>query len=258
MVTNFLDDFLMVAPTEVACNHLVSTFISVCNRIGLQVAEEKMEWATPRLIFLGVLMIGDRFLFSIPEDKQLRAVNMTRLMIDKKKVTIYELQQYTGFLNFLCKAIFLGRAFTRRMYDQIPWVTKQGVKLKQHHHVRLDSEFKADCWVWADFLDKKIPWSICRPFIDFSLETLATDLGLYTDSSANPKLGFRGWFRTRWFAQVWDPGFIDLCKASIEYLELYALTVAITLWGPGLSNLRVVIFTDNTGSRDVLNSNSSK
>ena len=258
--TNYLDDYLYVAPTADECNHLVRTFIALASQIGLTMAEEKTEWATTWLTFLGILLLGDQFVLSIPDDKRVRVLNAAKILSSKSKATIHELQQFTGFLNFLGKAIFPGRAFTRQMYAKIPWHNNEGKELRQHHHVRVDQEFCKDCQVWIQFLgsqDKEVPISVCRPFVDFTVQLTAQELDLYTDSSVNQRLGFGGYFGKRWFAGVWKPGFIAKFKPSIDYLELYAITVAIILWAPLLSNCRVVLITDNNTAKNVLKNNSS-
>ena len=100
-------------------------------------------------MFLGVLLDGVHHCLVVPEEKRIRALNELEGLIDKKKATVKQLQQLTGLLNFLCRAIHLGRAFTRRMYAKFSWDAKpiegqsglmtQSVrsvqKLKQHHHV---------------------------------------------------------------------------------------------------------------------------
>ena len=250
-VTNFLDDFLLVAPSKHQCDHMVRTFIYVTERIGLTVAEEKTEWGTTRLTFLEILMLGDKLLLSIPEDKRIKALNMAKLLADCRKATIHELQKFTGFLNFLCRAIYPGRAFTRRMYNQIPWLDSCGKPMKQHYHINLTQEFKDDCKVWIKFLDADIPVAVCRPFIDFSISKTATELDFYMDSSANELLG------NQWFAGAWPLGFVRHCHPSIEYLELYAVTVAIVLWSKYLINSRVIVFVDNQSSMRMLNKSAS-
>ena len=160
---NYLDDYFFCGATEVEYNQMVRTFIEISSFIGLTIAEEKTEWATLRIVFLGICLLGNKFVVSIPEDKRLRALNMAKILSGKRKATIYQLQKFTGFLNFLCKVIYPGHVFTRRMYAKIPWLDAQGNKLKQHHHVTLDQEFRLDCSVWVDFLNNHIPLAICRP-----------------------------------------------------------------------------------------------
>ena len=62
-------------------------------------------------------------------------------------------------------------------------------------------------------------------------------------------------FKNRWIYARWDPMFIDREKPSIEFLELYALTAAVLVWGadPDLCDKRIAIFCDNTSVRDMVN-----
>ena len=209
-VTNFLDDFLFVAPSSGQANELVRLFIHIATKIGLTVAEEKTEWASERMVFLGILILGDYHLISVPKEKRCKALFWAQQMSVKRKATIHDLQKFMGFLNFIGKAIYPGRAFTRRMYNKILWVDNKGNKMKQHYHVPLDTEFREDCKVWIRFLDsgKGVPTAVCRPFIDFSIELSAETLDFYTDSSAHQNLGFGGYFGKRWFAGVWNSQFI--------------------------------------------------
>ena len=95
---------------------------------------------------------------------------MLQWIINKRCATIKELQRLTGALNFLTKAIFAGRVFTRRMYAKYAMLSMTATRkrLKHYHHVKLDAEFKSDCLVWVRFLenadtDKHM---LCRPFMD--------------------------------------------------------------------------------------------
>ena len=56
---NYLDDYLFCGPTKQNANLLVRTFVERTKEIGLTVAEEKTEFGTPRIIFLGILIVGD-------------------------------------------------------------------------------------------------------------------------------------------------------------------------------------------------------
>ena len=75
-------------------------------------AIDKTEWASLRTVFLGILLDSQFMCLAIPEDKRIRAISMIQQFLDRKKATVKELQQLCGYLNFLNKAIYLGRAFT--------------------------------------------------------------------------------------------------------------------------------------------------
>ena len=115
-LSNYLDDFLFIAFTRNLCNEMISKFVKICENIGVPLAFDKTEWACIGLVFLGILLDGQHMFLAIPEDKRIKAINMLRRFIDKKKATVKELQQLCGYLNFLNRAIHPGRVFMRRMY----------------------------------------------------------------------------------------------------------------------------------------------
>ena len=78
---------------------------------------------------------------------------------------------------------------------------------------------------------------------------------LYTDASG--KIGYGCSFKENWFYDFWDPEFIKRERPSIQYLELFALCAAIVTWSHLLWNTRIIIFCDNKGVRDVVNSMST-
>ena len=82
-------------------------------------------------------------------------------------------------LNFLNKAIMLGRVFTRCMYAKF---AAGSSNLKQHHHVRRDGKFKNDCHVWEKFLSTAEEMA-CRPFIDLNRTLKADVLRFFTDAA---------------------------------------------------------------------------
>ena len=166
-LTNYLDDFLFTALTQIRCNQLLQGFLTLCQKLGVPVSIEKTEWATTVIVFLGVLLDGKNKILGIPAEKRTRALYDLKLIIDKRSATIKQLQSLTRLLNFLCRAIHPSRAFTRCMYVKFSSeaVATQGNKaLKQYHHIHLNREFKEDCRVWCEFLEMG-PKSISQPFI---------------------------------------------------------------------------------------------
>ena len=90
------------------------------------------------------------------------------------------------------------------------------------------------------------PDSVVRPFIDFEENTVsAHEMEFYSDVTKGHNLGFGGYFKSHWVYHRWSDNFIKDYDPSIEFLELYAVTVNIYLWGHLLPNRRVIIFCDN-------------
>ena len=235
-------------------------FFELCKIIGVPISAEKMEWPVTHLVFLGMLLDGDVMVISIPIDKRNWAVSMLNLMIDSKKATVQQLQSLCGFLNFLNKVIFLGQAFTRRMYvsglvDTSVGPEPRPVVLKKHHHIHLDQEFKADCGVWLQFLQHPdLGQVVNRPIVDVLSPSVTSDqIFFYSDASVTEELGFGCIYDKEWIYAQWEPGFIKACQPSIEYLELYALCAGVFTWQERISNCRVTVFCDNTAVVSMIN-----
>ena len=217
--------------------------------VNFPVSLEKTFWATTRLVFLGMLLDSENQVVCLPINKVEKGRVLIQSMLNRKKTTLKELQQLYGFLNFLGRAIFPGRAFTRQFYA-VPGESKV---LQLHHHLRITGEMKMDLKVWKIFLQSQAVF--CRPFMDFSKFWKATELDFFTDSSG--VVGMGGYCMTEWFYQVWDSTFIQKHNPSIEYLELYAVTTGVLLWIHKFQNKRVVIFTDNESVTNMVNNNTS-
>ena len=135
-LTNYLDDFLFMALTRLACNGMISQFLELCKVIGCPISMDKTEWATTLIVFLGILLNGKQFTLSIPMEKRIKAINLIQQAIDKKKVTIHFIQKLTGTLNFLNRAIAPGHAFTKGMYKKLSLRDSKGELLKKYHQVQ--------------------------------------------------------------------------------------------------------------------------
>ena len=144
-LTNYLDDFLFMALQVFVCNLMLRKFIALCDEVGCPISQDKTEWGSPIMVFLGTLLNGKDWIIAIPIEKVTKTCNLLKFAIEKRKVTIKFIQQLTGVLNFLHKAIVPGRAFTRCMYIKLKLRDSKGNLLKQHHHVYLNSSFIHDC-----------------------------------------------------------------------------------------------------------------
>ena len=100
-VVNYLDDFLFIHWRKLMCDEAIREFLELCSWLGIKIAMEKTEWGTTKIVFLGILLDGDNLILAIPEEKRLRAINMIKFLISKRKATCKELQRLAGYLNFL-------------------------------------------------------------------------------------------------------------------------------------------------------------
>ena len=253
---NYLDDFFFCALWKSICNNNINTFLKVCDDIKFPVSMEKTYFATTKLGFLGLMIDTIRQLICIPVEKIEKATKLIQDTLNKKskKITLENLQQITGFLNFLNKAIVPGRAFTRRLYCIEEAAVNKN--MKRHHHINVNAEMRMDLETWLVFLQH--PSIYCRNFMELNHNITSQEVNFYTDASANPELGCGGISENDWFIMQWNDKFIKQNKPSINYLELYGVTVAVKLWIHKYKNKQITIFCDNMSVVQMVNNNSSK
>ena len=199
---------------------MVEEFLDLCDKLKVPVSLEKTVWASELMVFLGILLDGRNFILALPIGKKDRAIKLLLEIKDKKKSTVRDLQKLCRYLNFISKAIYPGRAFTRRMYAKFSEVLNTGgvpansfqYKFKQHYHVRTDAEFKKDCDIWLLFLtDPKWSRVVNRPMVDLTLKPIdAKDISFYSDASAAESLGFGAILKDCWIRGNWGTDFMNL------------------------------------------------
>ena len=243
---NYLDDYLFISITKILCNQQVDMFIWVCNQINFPVALEKTEWATQMIVSLGPVEKIERACVLIDEI----------LKAKKSKVTLLQIQRIAGYLNFLCRSVVPGQAFTARHYALTVG------KLKPYHHLRVPSDIKLDLRMWLEFLNK--PNIYCRPFSDFA-ELTAEDILMFSDASKSEKLKFGAYCQNDWMAYMWSESttsksnnFIKDMDPSIEFLELFGVTAAVLQWIYRFANKKIFLFCDNESVVHMINKSSSK
>ena len=199
------------------------------------------------MTFLGLLIDAWNQLVCIPADKLAAAIDLIEYVLNKRnrKITLHKIQQITGFLNFLCRCVVPGRAFLRRLYN-----LSSNDKLLPHHHIKITSECRMDMEIWRRFLDE--PSIYCRPFLDCFKQT-AKDIDMYSDASGAIGKGFGAYCGQEWVCRCWDSEWLKEEKPSIEYLELYGVTVAIMIWLRRFSNSRILLHCDNESVCGMIN-----
>ena len=255
-LVNHLDDYLFVAMLKCWCDQQLQIFLDICESISFPVSAEKTLWGTSIIVFLGLLINSQEQIIAIPAHKIDKAFKLIRNVLESKskKITLKQLQKICGFLNFLCRAVVPGRAFTRRLYM---YTKSQQGKLKAHHHIKINHEMREDLNMWIKFLQH--PTAYCRPFLDFSQGYLEADtIQMYSDASRNFSLGFGGICEDCWMFGQWPQGeFMKETNPSIEYLELYTVLATVLNWIHRFKNSRVVLFCDNQSVVSMINNSTS-
>lgn len=242
-VIHILDDFLFIAPSEEKCRVDLNSFLCLCQRIGVPIANEKTTGPARVLQFAGITLDTDLMEARLPEDKLEKCRSCLNEFLTRKSVSLKELQSLIGLLNFACCVVVPGRAFLRRLID----LTK-GIR-KPHHHVRLTKDTKYDIMVWHDFLRSYNGKSF---FLSSRWET-SKSLNLFTDAAGS--LGYAAIFGNHWFFGEWPDGWKQF---NITILEFFPIVLAVEIWGSIMRDRCIVFFSDNQAVVEIINRQTSK
>ena len=250
-LVNYLDDYFFAALLKSCCDSQVQMFLDICEEICFPVSLEKTHWGSTLLTFLGMLLDTENQLVCLPIEKVSKAKELIEFFVNRKnkKATVLQVQRLTGFLNFLSKAIVPGCTFTRRLYSSV------SSNMKPHYHVRITNENRLDLEIWRTFLEYPLVFN--RPFLDMANLYTSIDLDMYSDASGGIGKGFGAYCKNSWCYGIWCDKFMNTCNPSIEYLELYAVTVGVLLWIKRFQNQRICLFCDNDSVVKMLNKCSS-
>ena len=153
----------------------------------------------------------------LPAEKLEKCRRAIASLLNRKSVTLRELQSVIGLLSFACKAIVPGRAFLRRVIDITIGVSQP------FHHIKLTAAVKADLQVWLSFLDQFNGRCV------FIADSFATPFVCHLHTDAAGARGYGALCGDEWFAGAW-PAYLQACNITV--LEFYPLVVALQVWGP--------------------------
>ena len=91
-ITNYLDDFLFLAPRKLWCDLMTEEFLHICSELNIPVAVEKTEWEMMLIVFLGILLNRKTLTLSLPMEKKDKALNLLNELMGKRKITIKQLR----------------------------------------------------------------------------------------------------------------------------------------------------------------------
>lgn len=247
-VTHYLDDFLILGPPgNTLCRRTMGAFMSLCDSLGIPLADEKTEGPVSTLVFLGLELNSEAQTVKVPENKVTGLKELINCLLSKKKATLKEVQQVIGTMQFACRAVVPGRTFMRRLIG-----LTSGVK-RPHHYIRVTQEAKRDLEMWLCFLDQ---FNGVSSMLDKQW-LFNSDINLFTDASGS--WGFAAYFDGRFIHSPWGPHFAEERQSNnISFLELFPICVAMEVWGEELRSKKIIFHCDNLGIVEVLNKQTAK
>lgn len=245
---HYLDDFLFGGRKGTdECHHIMDTFVTTMNNLGVPIAADKTEGPTCVICFLGLEIDSEEMVIRLPMSKVKEIVERIQDILKKEKVTLKQMQSLIGVLNFACRAVVPGRPFCRRLINSICGLTKP------FHHLRLSKGMRQDLQLWLCFFEGFNGISV---FHD-RYWVFNEDVQLFTDSAAS--LGFGAFYAGKWTYAAWPQSWLELgITNDITVLELFPLVVALHIWGEELRNKKICFRCDNIAVVHIVNTMTSK
>ena len=242
---HYLDDFIVVgAPRSGECAASLEILLETCKELGIPVAQHKCMGPTTYLVFLGILIDTQKMEISLPEQKLARLKEIIVTWRDRKDCTKRELQSLIGHLQHAATVVRPGRRFVRGMLSLLH------VAHKSHHHIRLNTSFRADLQWWHTFISAWNGVSIL-----YQLKRQSPDAELFTDASGS--WGCAALWERQWFQLQWTlvPSF---ASASIAPKELLPIVLAAGTWGHLWGGKTILCHSDNEAVVGIVNTGSCK
>ena len=156
-------------------------------------------------------------------------------------MTLKELQEVVGHLNFACRVVAPGRAFLRRLCSAMA-----GLK-RPTHRTRITKGMKEDLRVWLQFLQKFNGISFWRSEI-----RLQAEFQVHSDAAGG--IGFGIYFRGRWCVGTWPEAWHKAgVTKDLTFLEFFPIVGALWLWAEEWSNVVVRFWCDNQAVVHIIN-----
>jgi hypothetical protein len=234
-VVSYLDDFFLAAETKAECQRMLQALIRLLRELGFNISWHKVVGPTQRITFLGVdIDTSDRTL-SLGDNKVQQLQQKLQSFANRKRASKRQLQSLCGSLNWASYVVRGGRFFLRRILDSI-----KGLR-QQQHKIRLSSAFHADLQWWLSFLH------VFNGTVYFH-ETPTQHV--YVDA-CNTAAG--AFYNGDWFYMPFACDVPAAASLHINFKEVVAAVEAMVRWVRYFKDSNVVIHTDSTVAKAILN-----
>ena len=247
-ILHLLDDFLTIDPPHAEGERSMALMMMIFKRLNVPIAMHKTVGPVTCLEYLGIILDSEKMEARLPQEKVDRICEFISSISVKSSCSKREVLQLLGHLNFASRVILPGRSF-------VSYLINLSTKAKElHHFVRLNKECRIDLEFWLRFLKN---WNGINMFYNSTFIS-SYDMELYTDASST--IGFGGYFGGKWFYSSWPTEIKNITnsKHSMAFFELYPIVVAAVLWGASWKTKKVLFWSDNMSTVEIIRKGRSK
>jgi hypothetical protein len=229
-VVAYVDNFLIVCSRESDAWIAFWCLRAVLHRLGFKVNMKIGKSVPPcQLVeFLGIMLDSIRMQARLSPAKLDIVCQLLASILNRSSVTRRELERLNGKLNWICKVVYGGRTFLRRLIDAQHSVSRP------LHHVKVSGGMRLDLDWWQQFLPTFNGQTQLVPSMPVSYDDLATD----ASSSYGYGVFVLGGYVSLTFAQA-RTLFYDAPQPEepIHVHELFAVLIVGRLYTAALSGL---------------------
>lgn len=264
----YVDDFLVVADTEIACQAALDALLSLLEELGFTASPKKTVLPSQRLTFLGLLLESNcdgqgRMQVTVPHDKLVKARELAIGLCNRHTISCTELQRALGYFNHLAQAVFSARVYLRRLIEALRQATMPTMLVTP--------DMRYDLMWWANHAKAHNGKAVLMHKPRMQCGFFATDASDW---------GMGGVLGDKWFSVAWAelPGAIsqliprDLRKYLkvkyrpdpakpgtwwIDYREQFAMFFALLMWRDELTGRHAALHCDNVVAEHTLNKGSA-
>lgn len=108
-LTYYLDDFLLISPTQATCQQAKQVIITLFTSLGIPLSWNKIEGPSTMLTFLGIQLDTVKWQLRLPDDKLSNLISLLFDWLAKKRCTECQLLSLKPSLHVplkpLCRAL---------------------------------------------------------------------------------------------------------------------------------------------------------
>ena len=172
-VLAYLDDFLIIEPTQPRCQAAFDMLVSLLESLGFTINWTKVVYPAQRLTFLGVEIDTLKCELHLPHDRVAELLSLCKETTLKRKCSKLHLQRLLGKLNWAARVVQGGRIFLRRL------ITLANSVKRPHHRIYLNLSARADLLWWTSLL----PAHNCKTLFPSAIPELPAPV--FTDASTS-------------------------------------------------------------------------
>ena len=237
-IIHYLDDFLIVIPTDQNPEQCIQAYTALCGQVGLRIKHAKDEQGTTSS-FAGLEFDSREMVVRLPGKKLAKARAIVENIQKRRSASLLEIQKITGYLNFVSTVVPLGRTFLRRLYNMELYFPSGG----RHHRRRISGEAKKDLAWWAQALAQAPERSIARRNREviqaWSDAASSGGLGAFYTSKSQPQPQAQSAF------SIAFPHSLTKSREHINTQEMRAVEQVLLHWGREWKGKILIIHIDN-------------